>query len=331
VSDRTFGNICLVHAGAVGDFILALRVVELVKLAWPRATLEVLGRPQIAQVALGRAGVDGVGSVDMSGLHTFFADDLELDPRCVGYFGRFDLVVDMLGGPGGTFGRRVGKACSARVVSIDVSPRPDFAGHVTDQWIDDLLLAGIGPPGQRPGVPKLVFERAERFEARAKLQKLSRAAGEPIVLIHPGAGSASKCWPLESYQALAAALPHSNIQPVFLLGHVELELLGAAVTEALLQFAPVIHGVSLPEAAALIAAADAYVGNDSGMSQVSAAVETPTVALFGPTDPATWRPLGQHVRILEGKVEESSPFAGLDVAVVHRAVLECLDIPARPA
>ncbi|HUW81425.1 MAG TPA: glycosyltransferase family 9 protein [Phycisphaerae bacterium] len=321
-----FRRICLIHVGAIGDFVLALRLVAMLKATWPRATLEVLGRPETASIALGRAGVDAIASVETLGLHTFFVEGAELDAKCREYFAQFDLVVDMLGGPGSTFAANLG-TCVDCVVSIESRLRPDWRGHISDQWIEDLLAADIGVEGSDRPLPILPFDRAERFEARARLQKHTPTAGQPIVLLHPGAGGTTKCWPIESFQALAGALHQDDMQAIFLVGPVELDVFGDPLVESLRAFAPVLREVALTEAAALIAAADAYVGNDSGMTHLAAAVESSTIALFGPTEPSAWRPLGPNVRVLTGAADGKQPFAGLDVATVHHTVLSCLEKP----
>jgi len=70
--------------------------------------------------------------------------------------------------------------------------------------------------------------------------------------------------------------------------------------------------LTLPEVAALCALADAYLGNDSGITHIAAAVRTPdaaataVLALFGPTDPAVWAPRGPHVEVVraaDGRME----------------------------
>jgi len=326
VSSNGFARICLIHVGAIGDFVLALRLIAMLKATWPRATLEVLGRPETAGIALGRAGVDGVASAETLGLHTFFVEGAPLDAKCRKYFAQFDLVVDMLGGPGSTFAANLGR-CVDCVVSIESRLKPEWRGHISDQWIEDLLTADIGVYEHDRPLPVLRFDRAERFEARARLQKYTPTAGQPIVLLHPGAGGTNKCWPIESFQALAGALHQDDVQAIFLVGPVELDVFGGPLVELLSPFAPVLREVALTDAAALIAAADAYVGNDSGMTHLAAAVETATIALFGPTDPTGWRPLGPNVRVLTGAADRKHPFAGLDVATVHRTVLSCLEKP----
>ena len=61
------------------------------------------------------------------------------------------------------------------------------------------------------------------------------------------------------------------------------------------QFVPTL---GLPEFAGLLNSAHVFIGNDSGPSHLAAAVGTPTVAIFGPTDPRTWGPVGENVRII---------------------------------
>jgi ADP-heptose:LPS heptosyltransferase len=66
----------------------------------------------------------------------------------------------------------------------------------------------------------------------------------------------------------------------------------------------VLQDLTLVQVAAVLALADGYLGNDSGITQVAAAVRgaggraTPTVALFGPTDPQVWAPRGPHVKVI---------------------------------
>ena len=67
---------------------------------------------------------------------------------------------------------------------------------------------------------------------------------------------------------------------------------------ALRLYTPVLF--SLPEAAAVLARAALYVGNDSGMTHLAALLGVPTVALFGATDPRVWSPRGRRVEIVAG-------------------------------
>ena len=108
--------------------------------------------------------------------------------------------------------------------------------------------------------------------------------------LHPFSGSAKKNWPLECFQALAAREP-------FEWCHERFEDLGAL--------------------ADWLAGARVFVGNDSGITHLAAAVGAPVVALFGPTDPRVWAPPG-------AKVIRGNPMTAITVDVVHRAVIDLL-------
>jgi heptosyltransferase-3 len=107
---------------------------------------------------------------------------------------------------------------------------------------------------------------------------------EDWVAIQPFSGSASKNWPLDRFRELAARLG----APVRWCAGPEEELAGAERFE------------DLGELAGWLARARLYIGNDSGITHLAAAVGTPVLALFGPTDAGVWAPRGECVRVLAG-------------------------------
>ena len=131
--------------------------------------------------------------------------------------------------------------------------------------------------------------------------------------IHPGSGSARKNWPVDRWAEVIARLD----PPILLvLGEAEVEAWnppflsglrtrdGGRITPA--QRAREVGGsgievasnLPLPELAAALARCRRFIGHDSGVSHLAAAVGTPSVLLFGPTDPAMWAPPGDHVRVI---------------------------------
>jgi len=105
-----------------------------------------------------------------------------------------------------------------------------------------------------------------------------------FAVIHPFSGSPRKNWPLERFRRLAAELERTV--PVRWCAGPDDPPLPEAVRFA-----------DLYELACWLASAELYVGNDSGITHLAAAVGTPVLALFGPTDPDVWGPRGPHVRI----------------------------------
>jgi ADP-heptose:LPS heptosyltransferase len=121
-----------------------------------------------------------------------------------------------------------------------------------------------------------------------------------FAVIHPFSGSAKKCWPLERYRELASRLG--------------MPVRWCAGPEETLEDAGRID--DLYELAGWLATARVYIGNDSGITHLAAAVGTPVVALFGPTDPRIWAPRGRDVCVIaKPRLED------IDVAEVATAVL----------
>jgi hypothetical protein len=110
--------------------------------------------------------------------------------------------------------------------------------------------------------------------------------GEPgnFGVIHPFSGSARKNWPIEKFRSMARNLERR--MPVLWCSGPEDPPLEEAV-----------HIADLYELACWLARARLYIGNDSGITHLAAAVGTPVLALFGPTDPEVWAPRGPHVRV----------------------------------
>jgi heptosyltransferase-3 len=117
------------------------------------------------------------------------------------------------------------------------------------------------------------------------------------IFIHPGAGSRKKCWPIENFIKIASLMETKGRRPEFILGPAEYDLF-----DMLSQWKPLkakVHKVeTLTELALLLQTGGGFIGNDSGVSHLSAFLGLPTVAVFGPSDPDVWKPTGRAVKIV---------------------------------
>jgi ADP-heptose:LPS heptosyltransferase len=117
------------------------------------------------------------------------------------------------------------------------------------------------------------------------------------VFIHPGSGSRKKCWPIENFIKTASLMETKGLQPEFIFGPAEYDLFDMLSQRKSLIAA--VHKVDvLTELALLLKTAGGFIGNDSGVSHLSAFLGLPTIAVFGPSDPAVWKPVGRAVKIL---------------------------------
>ena len=103
-------RILVIRGGAIGDFILTLPALRLLRENFPAAHLEILGYKHIVSVAEGRYYVDAARSIEYAGLARFFMPNVERDPELVEYFGSFQQVVSYLYDPDGFFEASVREA-----------------------------------------------------------------------------------------------------------------------------------------------------------------------------------------------------------------------------
>jgi ADP-heptose:LPS heptosyltransferase len=127
----------------------------------------------------------------------------------------------------------------------------------------------------------------------ARVTSLRARHPEPWLALHRGAGAAAKRWDAEGFTAVADWWRRRGGRIVDVQGPADAGL--APLDGALLA-----REWPLPELAALLAACDGWCGHDSGPSHLAAAVGMPGVVLFGPTDPARWRPLPGALAALVG-------------------------------
>jgi heptosyltransferase-3 len=139
------------------------------------------------------------------------------------------------------------------------------------------------------------------------------------IAIHPGAGSPEKCWPIDSYLRLIDLIHADARQCKILLGEVELERWPTADIRRLESATDAAHPTTYIDLLSELSHSSAFVGNDSGPGHLSGILGLPTTILFGPTDPAIWKPLGPCVTALRHE-----PFAQLPVEDVYKSVVKSL-------
>jgi ADP-heptose:LPS heptosyltransferase len=164
---------------------------------------------------------------------------------------------------------------------------------------------------------------AERLPAEARYIGLA-----------PGSREARKNWPLERYMVLASALAGKGYTPAFLIGPQERDWLATlrdGVPQALFPEAEAVDpalGIGRLEfAIALAHRLAATVANDSGIGHLMAAIGTPLVSLFGPSDAARWAPYGERVVIVQAQEFGGDMMEAIPVDAVSGAVDRLLKPP----
>lgn len=136
-------------------------------------------------------------------------------------------------------------------------------------------------------------------------QRALTGEARPVITLSPGAVGAGKAWPPGHYAKLAQALAKDGASVWVLGGPGETDI-ARAIAEAAGPRVRDLTSADLRNAVLALAAADVSVTNDSGLMHVSAAIGTPTVAIFGPTSPWHWKPLNPVAAILEPAGDEQA-------------------------
>jgi heptosyltransferase-2 len=295
-------DILVLRGGTLGDLLLTLPVLTALRSAFPEATITLGARTPALELIANTRLIDRALSLEGPDLRRLYVQD-GLAGKSLSY----DLAVSCLADPDGVVLSNLKSAGIDRIVTREPEVRQ---GHAVDHFLQALPEIGVPIPDK--AVPHLKLDSG-RIEKGRRLA--SALGGNPIVL-HPGSGSAGKNWPLENYLALAGRLRATDRLPVFTLGEADMHLVDPVLTAGM----PVIRDRHLADIAGLLAVARAYVGNDSGITHLAAALGTPTVALFGPTAPATWGPRGAHVRIVTAPCRTTEALAAIGVAEAYAAL-----------
>jgi heptosyltransferase-2 len=282
-------RILVIRGGAIGDFILTLPAIKLLRDRFPGAHIEILGYTHIAALAEKRFYADAIRSIEYGPLASFFARGSALPDELADYFRGFDLILSYLFDPDGIFETNL-KRCRIKTF-VTGPPKLSGSAHAALQLARPLEQIGL--PLEDPAA-RIYLADEDREFARNFLGE----AGPSIIALHPGSGSETKNWPIENWEKLGEFLFSTGRTVLVVAGEADEDrarLLESAWKEKPVQFA---RHLALPRLAALFENA-LFLGHDSGISHLAAAAGARCTLLFGPTDPAIWAPMNERVTVLQ--------------------------------
>lgn len=273
-------RVLVIRGGAIGDFILTLPAIRLLRENIAGCHLEALGYPGIVDLAKKAGLADATRSLEHRTMAALFARGATIDPALVEYLCSFNLVVSYLFDPDGVLRanlERIGVKtlieCPHRVII--------GAGHASEQLASPLQKLAM-------------FLEEPQWRAPLFASAMPEASATRIA-IHLGSGSETKNWPAEHWHRLASEIQsiHPEAKIIFITGEAE-EARGTDVSSAFERW----HALPLTELADRFSTCRLFLGHDSGISHLASACGVPCVLLFGPTDPATWAPPQSKVQVL---------------------------------
>ena len=306
-------KLLVVHAGALGDVVLTFPA--LLELQRNSAVIDLVCQAKIGRLAQKLKVVHSWIDIDAAILAPLYALDAgRVAPALEKRLCTYDRIIVF------SFGNRL--AAGLRRIGADdvvrIAPRPpiSLAIHIGRHIRQGLVKTGLLADDPTPA--------ACRWPHRPSLST-GRPDGAAPVVLHPGSGSPTKNWPLEYFVTLASELKTKKIPVRFALGPAESDMTRA------------LEGLNVPNSAVTVrhdlidmlmtlVTARAFVGNDSGLAHLAAFIGTPTVAVFGPSDPARWAPVGPAVRVVTAAHDCAPCFENKAGDCLDRMCLESISV-----
>jgi ADP-heptose:LPS heptosyltransferase len=323
------GQVVIFRPGALGDTLLAFPTLAVLRQVWPNAHITLVARADVLPLARGAGLADATYSYDLPAWSGLWGAAEEADPLLRDVVDGADVVVAWLRDPDGAVVRTLRALGVGRVVIApgrppepqpdEPAPRLPAAPFPCAVEADRPAAAGGrrsmqgSGPGEREHAARYLLRTlaplgiadapllapiSRKEGASCDALEAQEFAGKRMVALHPGSGGAAKRWPPERFAGIARRLRAAGHAPLLVEGPGDAEQVAAVRAEVGDAPAPLARGLAVEALAALLTNCLAYVGNDSGVSHLAGLVGCPTLALFGPSDPAQWAPVGPRVRVL---------------------------------
>ncbi len=298
--------VAAVRIDRIGDVVVSLPALKAFKDIFPQCRLTIILREQNLPL------LKTLPWIDELVVYKGFWDTLRfLRQR------HFDLVVDLLMDYSLKTAWLSYLSKSALTVGFDLEGRgrlfkaalrPPAGKKLMSQYLLDLSrflagLSGLDKEKIKESIPELRVSEKNRTFARGFLRKGGINEGDFIIAMHPGGYFPSQRWRIEGFAELADVLSQKyRAKIVVLAGANEMEIVGK-LRGLIKAEALVCAGLSLDKIAAIIAQSDIFIGNNSGLLHIAAALGRPTVSTMGPTVPWLWMPQGDNQIVIRHNLE----------------------------
>lgn len=283
------GSLLIIHHGALGDFVAIFPALTRLRANFDG--IDVMCQSRLGRLAQKLGMVNHYFPLEAAGAATLYTDNP--DRKIIERLNQYSKIV--LFSNSKKLEATINRLAATPCHRIRPKPPVDQPIHILDHTIQHLVLNKILATKNSDNI---FSPRQVATKASPKVNPRSQT-----VLIHPGAGSKRKRWPLNNFIELETQLKSDGLHPEFLLGPAENDLSALLAVEG-----RKIHALSDPlDMVDLLQSAGGYIGNDSGASHVAAFLGLPSVVIFTASDPARWKPTGPLVEIVHTTGLECRP------------------------
>jgi heptosyltransferase-3 len=307
-------KILFIRGGAIGDFILTMPAIQLVRETLPETRVEVLGYEPITSLAKAASLVDDTRSIEHGPMAGFFVPNGKLDSEWMEYFGSFSVVISYLYDSDGFFRDNVERC---KVDTFIQAP------HRVDESKEELSAATqLAKPLEALAMyldkPFVDLPVNLSDKVKAIFTSQNEGHGSFRIALHPGSGSPRKNWSFEGWFHVMTLIQakYPNAQFLIISGEAEERSIAEFISmldTLRLNYEHLEH-LDLPSVGAKLQQCDLFLGHDSGISHLAGACGIPCLLLFGPTDPLIWAPQNPKVKTIVAPEGDLSRIEGDDVA-----------------
>lgn len=303
-------RVTVVRSGGLGDTILLLPTLRVLTRMLPEAQITLVGSSWARRLLPLLPERPRFVPFDSPDLTHLFSPNARKEPA--GVFAEADLVIIYTADGHGPLAQNARRLCDGGVLNWPVEPpgRTHAACHFAAALLHEY-----------PGLQDIPEPRlSNRLRAEPK-----HSPKRPTAAVHPGSGGHHKVWPVCRFVHLIQELDALGVEVFMPQGPADAQLCSELCRRLPNGSLKDPEQLPLVNCAARLSTCDVYIGNDSGVSHLAAALGVPTVAIFGPTDPAVWRPVGQHVKVVDSR--NSGDWKWPDVGSVLLSIRKLLDTP----
>src|SRR5215213_11696366 len=326
-------NILVIDFGQLGDVVMSLPALRAIRERFPYAKITIaVGKPGKELLSLSnyaneilevdRVSLrDGPTLISLGRIARFVAQVRKQ---------KFDFVIDLhsyyetnilgflSGAPHRLYSRRENRSLDFLANFKPQPARERTSAHLIDRYLDLLEPLGIR---NAPRIPMLRTNAADDLAVEAMLKKEKAQSRELLVGVFPGAGHASRVWPLQNFAEVADHLIRNDrVRVIVFAGPEERELV-PQMRSVFPSGTIFFDRLTIPQLVSMQARLTLFISNDTGPAHIAAAAGTPVIVILDRPDLHSFTPAGEQNRFVCG-----NSIREISVAEVYRVAHELLAI-----
>jgi len=300
-------KLLIIHQGALGDFVATFPAIVGLRKRFHR--IDVLCQSELGRLAVELRVADRWFPVESASFASLYSG--QIDPGIKKILSSYHDIILF------TFSVELKQAivpiAQRRVHRIPPRANAPQKIHIAEHILSNLVSRDL--------LEKNNSDFHSILFSAGRLDRRDPSSGLPKIMIHPGSGSRKKLWPVLNFMKIDTTLRADGLKPEFILGPAEHFLAEVLVKNNAQQ--RVVHTIdNLSQLVILLKEAGGFIGNDSGVSHLAAFMGLPAVAVFGPSDPERWKPLGRSVKIVRPDLDCTPCF---EVNINDCNTMECFN------